>query len=493
MDISRWPQLPWLHPPSTVNPSYFLQFRRSALVLHLAWLLRFAGIIAAAEGSVAVSAGDTPWRLSVFQADVTPPLGHPLLAIGSGDPRAVTIKDRLLAKGLVLHGPAQPIVLVAVDWCELRNDAYARWRDVLAAAAGTTVQRVLVSCLHQHDAPYFDLTAQKLLAASPGGGTICDLDFHESIVQKVAKALTASLPNGRNVTHLGIGQARVDQVASSRRVVLPESKVTFSRPGRTTSAVLRSLPDGEIDPWLKSLSFWEGDQPLVVVSSYACHPMSYYGAGEVSADFVGMARARREQDTPGVLQIYLTGCSGDVTAGKYNDGSPANRRVLADRLYDAMTEAARRTTRHPVQTISCRAVPMLLPHSELPALQPDALQRQLADANLAPAKRVHAALGLSSLQRSPTGHRIEVQAIDFGHAQMVLLPAESFVAYQLFAQRLRPESLVMGIGFGECAPGYIPTEQAFREGYREEHGYCWVAPGAEKKIEEALQKALAPP
>ena len=43
----------------------------------------------------------------------------------------------------------------------------------------------------------------------------------------------------------------------------------------------------------------------------------------------------------------------------------------------------------------------------------------------------------------------------------------------------------------ESAPGYIPTEQAFREGYREEYGYCWVAPGAEKLIEEALKTALA--
>ena len=29
-----------------------------------------------------------------------------------------------------------------------------------------------------------------------------------------------------------------------------------------------------------------------------------------------------------------------------------------------------------------------------------------------------------------------------------------------------------------------------REGFREEHGYCWVAPGAERIIEEALKTAL---
>ena len=48
--------------------------------------------------------------------------------------------------------------------------------------------------------------------------------------------------------------------------------------------------------------------------------MSYYGKGGVSADFLGLARKRRQADDPKVFQIYASGCSGNVTAGKYNDG-----------------------------------------------------------------------------------------------------------------------------------------------------------------------------
>ena len=264
--------------------------------------------------------------------------------------------------------------------------------------------------------------------------------------------------------------------------------MTFDRGSTGTSQLLRDLPEGEIDPWLKTVSFWHDDQPLAEVSSYATHPQSYWGrSGEVSTDFVGMARARREQEAPGVFQIYVAGCSGDVTAGKYNDASKEHRPVLADRLYRAMAEASRSTMRRPVETISCRSVPMLLPHSKTPELQPDALRRQLADPNEALQKRVLAALGLSSIERNPGGHQIDVQVIDFGAAQMVLLPAESFVSYQLLAQQLRPDSVVMSIGYGECAPGYIPSEQAFREGFS---GYCWVAPGAEKIIADTLKSAL---
>ena len=78
-------------------------------------------------------------------------------------------------------------------------------------------------------------------------------------------------------------------------------------------------------PQVRVLSFWNGDQPLVVLSYYATHPQSYYGQGGVSYDFVGMARAQRESALPGVPHIHFNGAAGNVAAGKYNDGSPANR------------------------------------------------------------------------------------------------------------------------------------------------------------------------
>ena len=80
--------------------------------------------------------------------------------------------------------------------------------------------------------------------------------------------------------------------------------------------------------------------------------------------------------------------------------------------------------------------------------------------------------------------------MDFGPASLVLLPAESFVEYQLAAQRVRPDQFVVVLGYGECAPGYIPTEAARAEGYVEEHGYCWVAAGSERKLRTAVAEAL---
>jgi hypothetical protein len=348
---------------------------------------------------------------------------------------------------------------------------------------------VLLSCVHQHDAPYADLEAQRLLDAQGLKGFHVDPEFHERAVQTVASAVREAARAPRRITHVGTGQAEVDRVASNRRVVV-NGKTTFKRYSKTADPAIKDAPEGLIDPWLKALSFWDGDRPIAFVAAYAVHPMSTYGGGAVSADFPGLARARREQCMPGVFWLYLSGCSGDVTAAKYNNGDAASRQALADRLHLGWPMQCRKTQRVPFEKIETRVaevrfeLPPEGPHS------PAVMERTLADPASSKSQRLMAALGLSWAKRVGRGPPIEVAAVDFGPAQFLLLPAEAFVEYQLAAQRVRPGGFVVVAGYGECGPGYIPTEAARAEGYVEEHGYCWVAAGAEDKLKRAIADAL---
>ncbi len=430
---------------------------------------------------------DNSFRLSVFSADVTPPLGHPCM--GGGIAPANKIVDPLYAHGFVLQGAGKPIVLCAIDWCEIRNDAYERWRKALAEAAGTEPVRVLVTSLHQHDAPIADLEAQRLLDHAKAKGKICDLKFHEKVVQRVARALRASLKNSAKVTHFGIGQAKVEQVASNRRYLGPDGKPRFGRTSATRDPNVRAEPEGTIDPWLKTLSFWDGDQPLLALSCYATHPMSYYGQGGVSSDFVGLARKRRQADDPKVFQIYTSGCSGNVTAGKYNDGSPANRSILADRMYRAMANAWKETKRFPLEKSYFRSTTMKLEPRNDTIFTEEGLQKRLSE-DKRPFGQCLAGLGLSWRKRVESGLAIDVPALDFGKCQLVLMPAESYVEFQLMAQKIRPDSFVVVMGYGECGPGYIPTEIAVKERDGNLSDWCWVAPGAEARMRAALEKVL---
>ncbi len=172
-------------------------------------------------------------------------------------------------------------------------------------------------------------------------------------------ALKASLKKTHTITHLGLGQALVEKVASNRRVIAKNGQVQYNRYSSSGgNAFHREAPDGLIDPQLKTISFWNGEEPVLAISSYATHPMSYYGRGGVSADFVGLARRRQQRDHPKVFQIFVTGCSGDITAGKYNDGSPAMRPLLADRMYQGMKKAWANTKRQPLRQLDFRTQPL---------------------------------------------------------------------------------------------------------------------------------------
>jgi hypothetical protein len=431
--------------------------------------------------------GASPVLVSSFVEDVTPPVGNPLF---NGRPeRARAIVDPLQAHGLVLSGALKPLVLVSVDWCEIRNESYERWRSVLAQAARTEKERVLVSCVHQHDAPYSDLVAQQLLKAHHVPEDLCDPEFDERTIQRVASALEKSLSHAQPITHIGTGQGKVEKVASNRRYVTPDGRVSFERVSAERDPVVRNMPIGLIDPWLKTISFWDGEKPVAAISCYSTHPMTYYGEGEVSRDFPGVARARRQKETPSVAQIYCSGCSGDTMAGKFNDGNHQNRPILAERLHQAMLAAWNSTKRYPLGKIDFRCAPMKLKPRQGPGFTLEDFQRRLADRTQPLFNRFDAALGLSWRKRTDSGHHIDVPATDFGPAQIVLLPAETFVQYQLWAQAMRPDSFVMTLGYGECAPGYIPTAHAASEGYHDQ--YSWIAfPECEETMRQALKAAL---
>jgi hypothetical protein len=428
-------------------------------------------------------------ELSHFAADVTPPLGHGLLAGVIAPAREIV--DPLFVHGVVLSGAGLPVVIAGVDWCEIRNDAHERWRTVLAEAAGTAPERVLVSSLHQHDTPVMDLEAQRLLDRQGLQGLFCDPDFHDKALGRVADALRDSLASARGVTHIGTGQARVEKVASSRRIETPDGRVSFDRSAIVRDPELRALPEGLVDPWLKTLSFWSGDEPLAAISCFAVHPITYYGQGQVSSDYVGMARARRQQDLPGVAQIYLTGCAGDVTAGKYNDGDPANRPVLAERVYSAMREAWAATEKRPIERCDPRNVSLDLPLRSSPGFTQEDQQEELRDPALPAPTRALAATGLSWWKRYNEGKRLDIPVVDFGFARLLLLPGETFVQYQLWAQQMRPDLFVVAVGYGDSAPGYIPTRQATADGFdqrrRSIKTWMWADP---ERSEEAMLAAI---
>ena len=426
-----------------------------------------------------------PLHLAHFSCDVTPPDGHPLCGGWIEPVRGVD--DPLKALGVVLLGVGKPVVLCAVDWCGLRNEAFRIWRSALAEAAHTTPEHVSLHTVHPHNAPFADVEAEKLIAAA-GSAKSLDLNYYRDCVKRTAAALRAALPLAKRFTHVGTGTGRVEHVASNRRVLGPDGKVKFTRTSATKLKEARDEPEGLIDPFLRTLSFWDGDTHIAALHSYACHPMSYYGDGRVSADFCGLARQKMQDKYPDVFQVYFNGCGGNVTAGKYNDGEKANRAVLRDEVYTAMRIARANTTCVPVDGWEWRTQTVKLPARKEASFGSAASRTLLDDPKATAARRNNAAFQLSWLQRIETP--IELSCLDFGGKVLSLfLPGEAFVEYQLAAQKLRPDAAVHVAAYGDDGPGYIPTARAYLEG-----GYeptvALAGPDSEDILLVAMRKLL---
>lgn len=420
-----------------------------------------------------------PLRLATFDIDATPPVGSHM----AYDPVTNKWDLGLRARGVVLLGAGEPIVLCAVDWIGIANEGHDAFRGALARAAGTKTNRVAIHALHQHDAPDCDFSAERMLKEAGMDPRQYEGTFHRQVLSNLVTAVKEALPRAQPVTHLGLGEARVERVASNRRIFGDDGKVCCVRYTACTDADLRAAPEGTIDPIVSAVSLWNGETPIAVLSYYATHPQSYYRTGIPNPDFPGLARFQRDLAVPTALHVHFNGAGGNIGAGKYNDGAPTNRLSLAQRLDEGMRKAWENTKREPLDagSVAWNVEAVALP----PSKHLDELGKGGKFATQWDASRV------AWLHRCRAGHKVEVACLKLGRARILHMPGELFVEYQLAAKAHRPDLFVAMAAYGDYAPWYIGTAVAYDEGgYETQPRSSNVAPEVEGMLMGAMKKLL---
>jgi hypothetical protein len=429
-------------------------------------------------------------RISTFDIDVTPPIGTHL----AYDPEINKWDLGLRAKGIVLLGSGQPIVMCAMDWIAIGNEGMDQFKNALATAAGTTPHRVTVNVLHQHDAPRYDAGAEQVLLEAGIDPAIInptqfDGTFGRETIRHLTVAVRNSLSHTQPVTHLGLGEARVYQVASNRNIYGKDGKVRATRYTATEDPALRAEPEGLIDPVLSLVSFWNNDKPVAVISYYATHPQSYYRTSVVNPDFPGIARFYRQLAVPDALHIHFNGAGGNIGAGKYNDGSHENRLILATRLADGMKRAWDATRRQPISAsdVDWMVEPVSLP----PAKYLYQMQKELSVSDSLLYKNSGNARKMAFLKRCEAGKQIDIFCLKIKNARILYMPGELFVEYQLAAKAERPDLFVAMAAYGDLGPGYIGTAIAYEKGgYEVSERASNVAPEVEGVLMKAIKDLL---
>ena len=417
----------------------------------------------------------SPLRVAAFRADATPPLGEPLIWVAP----ATQILDPLWAKGIILDDGQQRIVLCAIDWCGIGSSTYRLFTQRIAEAAATSVPNVSLHSVHQHTAPYIDGDGCALLRQMPDPPLLMSDKALDLVTTRIAQAVRKAAGRLQTVDQIGIGDAEVESVASARRIIDNGALVTrYSTGGRDPK--IAALPEGDIDRHLRTLTFARGNKPVARLHYYATHPQTFCCDGRITADFVGAAREQLER-MEGVPQIYFTGCAGDVTVGKYNDTSAAAYNALKQRLFAGMKAAAAATRYSPASPLTWKSA-QLVPPQRISAV-PD-----LTQMSGRPAQDLYRAAIVAAFatRKQP----LELHALQIGEAVILHLPGEPMLFFQSYARKQAPSKAIMVAGYGDISPGYLCTEEAFKQGGYEPSASNVGAP-IEAELVQAIRELMA--
>jgi hypothetical protein len=409
-------------------------------------------------------------KVAAFDADVSPERGDPLIWTAP----TTEVRDKLHAKGVVLQDGQKRYVLCAVDWCGIGNRTHAEFRRKVADAAGTTPDLVAIQSIHQHTAPYVDGTAYDLMRKH--GAPV--YEFTDKAIGRVTHQLASAVREAvgrlQAFDRIGTGTAAVERVASARRLQGPDGRVLTRYSTGGKSADLAAAPEGAVDTVMRTIAFAHGPRTVARLFYYATHPQTWCCDGVASADAVGTAREQleREQKSP---QIYFTGCAGDVTVGKYNDGGLEAREQIRTRFLTGMQRAIASTEWETARDITWRTAPLRLPVGA--AGGPPNL-KAMADEQ----QRYRAALRAVFASRSEP---LTVSMLGIGKVRILHLPGEPMLEFQRYAQSTGESLFVAVAGYGDVAPGYICTDRAYEEG-----GYEPSASNTTRGAEAALKQVI---
>ena len=421
-----------------------------------------------------------------FSANATPRVG---VSLAYATMKGVT--NPLQLRGVVIQGDFAPIVLCSVDWIGIGGRLSDQFRQALAEAANTTVDRVTVHCVHQHDAPWGNAEIVPILQDAGLEVRFLDEQHLGPIVEDAVRSLELAKQTPVTVTHIGHGAAKVDRIASNRRVLGDDGRVAIVRYSACRNPAGQDAPEGLIDPWFRLVSFWNDDEPVLGLAYYACHPQSYYHTACADADFPGLARQRADTELE-TKHIYFTGAAGNITAGKWNDGSKKSRAGLTDRLAKAYHQAWQNTQRTSIADgdVQWQGVTVNLPAAE--DLEVNALEATLRSTDLPAAQRITAGRKIALLKYHQNGLAATFTRLALGDVNIVHGPSELFVEYQLFAQSLKPDAFVAMAAYGEGSLGYIPTAEAYAQGgYEVKPAVTHVTSDAEAVIKDGLRTLFA--
>ena len=446
---------------------------------------------------------DKVLRAGTARVDITPPLTIPYLGYEPRHAFFRGVHDPLYARALAVDDGQTQVVLIAADSIGYSNDILGPGRSFTAevrlrvqAQTGVPADPVMLAASHAHSTPE-TIHVRPLLDTAAAGPWL------EVLIDQLASAASVAVRQQRPST-LKVATGEVHGLSWSRRIVGQDGRL-YRRSSRPPDDQVADW--GAVDHQVGVLLFEAmDDDTCILVTNFACHPVTVQVQDQVSADFPGAAMRIVEQTVPSCAgSMFLQGACGDQNpvGGDTRDFGDVERYglMLAGEVIKVVGQLRAPDCPRSPPVVAVRSEVLSLPGRGVPAREPtqaiyDEANRALPQARTEEERaRLKRQLRLAEealIQIDRASKRIsgEVQVIRLGGVALVGWPGEPFVELGLEIKRRAVAPHPFVIGYANDYLGYFATPAAWEKGGYEVGNGPWarVGPAAGSvMVEKALE------
>lgn len=429
---------------------------------------------------IVVSAANAPkFRAGAATANITPPLGNPI--VGGFRPfPANHVHDELHARCMVLESGMTRVAFVVCDLLGAHQAMFDEARRLVTAAVPEISEaHVFISCTHTHSA-----------ASALGNDryhTKPELDDYQRFVaRRIADGVRCAF-NNLAPAQIGWTTASEPREVFNRRWFLKPGTMPKNPFGETTDLVKMNperasknldRPSGPVDPGIVILAARTPDgKPIGMLAVYSLHYVGGVRGADISADYFAMFCDRMQQllgadrQSPPFVPMLANGTSGNINNIDFS--KPPEKTAPYEKMRQVANRVAE-TTHAAYQKIEWRDSAVLagkLETMELALRRPTPEQLARAKAILAQPSQ-GAAVNLDEVYadrtvrvaESPEKAQVPLQIARVGDLVIGGMPGEIFVETGLAFKERSPLQPACIISLNNGYYGYIPTPEHHKLG-----------------------------
>lgn len=241
----------------------------------------------------------------VISCDISPESGLALFGRGGEIRISQSLAVPLEANILISRDSAgDPVYLIALDTLFAGQCLKDALSDALIARGHLKIaENLVLVASHTHSAPALDDTKPRLGPMEQG--------YLEFVVGRISDALDTVQESDPQKSQLYYGRSSCEGSVYRRKRAWARLPGQF---GFHQQTIMAPNHDCEINKTLTLICVGPVDDPLAVIWSWACHPVSEPDPNAISADFPGHMRhwLRAKLGNPNLTVLYMPGFSGDI-------------------------------------------------------------------------------------------------------------------------------------------------------------------------------------